>query len=126
MRNELEEKIISNEKIRKIYQTKFPIKIIFILFIISILIFSYYKVENNNINITNIDQFIDKLNKDSYKRNPKYILFFDYLDSDVCPDKNAYLVFKYYLEHNFNDAYYVINDQTQLYKELLIKNETKK
>ena len=128
--NELETNIISNNVKKEPLKTKanYIIKIICILLYIILITYSPQSKSEDIIpmkNMTIIEKFIFQLNEQSIFRIPIYILFFDYLESDVCPDINAYLVFKYYLEHNYTNAYYVINDQTEFYKELLIKNETK-
>ena len=73
----------------------------------------------------NINKIINKLNKYSIYRKPKYILLFDYIYSPVCEDLNSFTVFQYYQHHNNNDAYYVLNAKTELYSSLLKGNKTK-
>ena len=75
--------------------------------------------------IKNVDDFINNLNNYSIYREPQYILLFDYIYSPFCEDFNAYTIFKYYQENGINNAYYVLNEGTELYKSLLIKNKTK-
>lgn len=65
------------------------------------------------------------MNKYSIYRESKYILLFDYFDSPVCEDYNAYTIFEYYRNKNICDAYYILNLGTELYKNLLMKNKTK-
>ena len=72
----------------------------------------------------NIRQVIYKLNKDYLLRQSKYILLFDFYNNPYCNDKNAYLIFQYFMERNRTDAYYVINIQSDLYKSLLSINKT--
>ena len=67
---------------------------------------------------------IKKLNRFEFKRKPKYILFFDFITSPICSDKNSYLLFQEYKTNNDTNAYYVINEKTELYKSLLQKNQT--
>ena len=88
------------------------------LFIISIILITPHKVP-----IFTMENLLDKLIRNINHRKPKYILFLDYIESNVCSDENAYLVFKYLLEKNFRNAYYFINSETELYKNLY---ETKK
>ena len=69
-------------------------------------------------------RLIKKLNRFEFKRKPKYILFFDFITSPICSDKNSYLLFQEYKTNNDTNAYYVINEKTELYKSLLQKNQT--
>ena len=106
-----------------------PTKVILIILIIFI---------NKNLNIRKniiiewrnedinekISRLIKKLNIFEFKRKPKYILFFDFITSPICSDKNSYLLFQEYQRNNDKNAYYVINDKTELYKSLLQKNQT--
>ena len=71
-----------------------------------------------------LNYFINKLNKYSIYRKPKYILLFDYIYSPVCEDKNSFIIFQYYQKNNNNEAYYVLNEKTELYKLLLKQNKT--
>ena len=71
-----------------------------------------------------LSQLINKLNKDSIFRQPKYLIFFDFYNNPFCNDINAYLLFEYYIKNNETNAYYVINSQSELYKMLLKKNQT--
>ena len=79
----------------------------------------------NKYNFKSLQQVINKLNNDVIYREPKYIILMDYYFNSYCEDINSYLIFEYYLSHNITDAYYVINDQSDLYKSLLRKNQTK-
>lgn len=69
--------------------------------------------------------FINNLNKYSIYRESKYILLFDYFDSPNCEDFNAFTIFEYYINNNINDVYYVLNEETELYKDLSAKNKIK-
>lgn len=94
---------------------------------------SFNKINNKYINnyshnkyhFNSLLQVINKLNNDVIYREPKYIILIDYYSNSFCEDINSYLIFEYYLNHNITDAYYVINDQSDLYKSLLRKNQTK-
>ena len=46
--------------------------------------------------IEKISRLIKMLNKFEYKRTPKYILFFDFITSSICLDKNSYILFQEY------------------------------
>ena len=74
--------------------------------------------------IEKISRLIKKLNKFEFKRKPKYILFFDFITSSICLDKNSYILFQEYQRNNDTNAYYVINKKSKLYKSLLEKNNT--
>ena len=78
-----------------------------------------------SVNYKNLNELINKLNKYSVYREPKYILLFDYINSPVCEDSNSFTIFQYYQQHNNNDAYYVLNSKTELYSSLLKQNKTK-
>ena len=75
--------------------------------------------------INSVDDFINNLNNYSIYREPQYILLFDFIYSPFCEDFNAYTIFKYYQENKINNAYYVLNEGTELYKSLLMQNNTK-
>jgi len=71
------------------------------------------------------EDFINKLNNFSIYREPKYILLFDYIYSPICEDLNAFTIFEYYRKKNIDNAYYVLNDGTDLYKSLSKQNKTR-
>ena len=75
--------------------------------------------------INSVDDFINNLNNYSIYREPQYILLFDYIYSPICEDFNAYTIFKYYQENKINNAYYILNEGTELYKSLLLQNKAK-
>lgn len=79
--------------------------------------------QNNNIN-SQVLNLIKKLNRYEFKRNPKYILFFDFINSPICTDMNSFIVFQVYQNNNDTSAYYVINEKSELYKSLLKQNQT--
>ena len=80
--------------------------------------------QQNGIN-QKLSKLIKKLNRYEIKRNPKYILFFDFINSPICSDTNSFILFQAYQQNNDTNAYYVINERTELYKTLLQKNRTK-
>ena len=82
-------------------------------------------INSDKIKLKNENDFINNLNKYSIYRESKYILLFDYVYSPVCEDLNAYSIFEYYQKNKIDNAYYVINERTELYKSLLEKNKTK-
>lgn len=90
-----------------------------------LLIISLLLINLSSLYIVNLNHFINNLNKYSIYRQPKYILLFDYIYSPVCEDLNAFIIFEYFLKNNITDAYYIINDKSELYKRLLKHNKTK-
>ena len=84
------------------------------------------KSDGQNYNMINskVSNLIKKLNRYEFKRIPKYILFFDYINSPICSDTNSYNIFQVYQRNNDTDAYYVINEKTELYNSLLKNNQT--
>ena len=81
-------------------------------------------IHSNLIDFHNVKDIINKLNKYSIYRQPKYILLFDYIYSPVCEDLNAFTIFQYYKSENIENAFYVLNEDTELYKSLLKQNRT--
>jgi len=79
----------------------------------------------DEIKLRDYQDFIINLNNYSIYRKSKYILLFDYFNSPNCEDFNAFTIFNYYINNNNNDAYYIINEQTELYKHLSNDNKTK-
>ena len=98
-----------------------------------LILFSFFfipfnnKIENQNKNKGNdyLKGIINKLNSFAEIRKPEYIIFSDYFLSKYCSDINAYTVFKYYLKQNYTNAYYIINIESELFKNLNEHNETK-
>ena len=85
----------------------------------------FYKLINTDLyNIKSAKDFIYYLNKYSIYRKPKYILLFDYIYSPVCEDLNAFTIFEYYRKKSIDNAYYVLNEGTELYKSLSKQNKT--
>lgn len=83
------------------------------------------KIEDPNYIINKkISILIKKLNRYEFKRSPKYILFFDFINSPVCTDKNSFILFQEFQSNNDNNSYYIINEKSDLYKSLLTKNQT--
>jgi hypothetical protein len=70
------------------------------------------------------EDFINKLNNFSIYREPKYILLFDYIYSPICEDLNAFTIFEYYRKKSIDNAYYILNEGTELYKSLSKQNKT--
>ena len=98
-----------------------------IKFIIIILCIIKYENQKNIIitDDTSFLKFIYQLNRNSNKYEKKNILLFDFIDSNVCEDTNAYLIFQYYQKINNDNAYYIINEESDLYKSLVDQNKTK-
>jgi len=82
-------------------------------------------IENNNSRKLKLKNLINKLNRNSIYRKPKYLIFIDFYNNPFCNDINAYLLFKHYIKINETNAVYVINNSSELYKSLLKKNKTK-
>ena len=98
--------------------------------IISNIVISKNNKSSNDNNFKNdysylIAEIIYKLKKNEKYRIPKYILLFDYYLNQYCNDINAYLLFEYYLKENINEAYYIINIESDLYKSLVEQKKTK-
>lgn len=109
-----------------IYSLKIKIGLCIIFFSI---FFLSIKINENilklkNKPVTNINDLIEKLNLLSKYREPKNYLFSDLFTSKFCFDKNAYYIFEYYLNKNYQ-AYYLINSESYLYFSLLKQNKTK-
>ena len=87
----------------------------------------YYQKYYEEHYLDNFDMltFFHNFNKYSLNFEKKKILLFDYIDSDVCEDINAYTIFQYYQKMNNNDAYYFINGNSNFYKSLIEQNKTK-
>ena len=91
---------------------------------------NYVKVNSNktsfaNFTVRNLDNLIIKLNL--HKNHTKHIniIFADYYPSKSCYDKNAYILFEYYLNNKIDHPYYIINEESDFYKTLLKENKTK-
>ena len=61
---------------------------------------------------------IKELIKLSNNTNLSNIIFADWYASKFCCDKNAYILFQYYLKNNIDHPYYIINNESYLYKSL--------
>jgi hypothetical protein len=48
----------------------------------------------------------------------------DFYTNPYCNDLNAYYIFNYYLKNNNQNAYYIINCKSDLYKNLVKQNRT--
>ena len=92
-----------------------------------------YPIKNNNLTsitfkhdyIKDIKSLILKLNlsRNNTKRN--IIIFADYYLSKICYDKSAFSLFEYYLHNNIDTPYYIINSESDFYKSLIKKNQTR-
>ena len=107
--------------------------LLIILSIILLYYSKYYRIVKRNNQLINFDRihpkrtkdYINSLNKYSFYREPKYILLFDYIYSSVCEDFNAFTIFNYFQNNNYNNVYYVLNEGTELFKNLSKYNNTK-
>ena len=102
------------------------LKLLFSIILIIILI-SFSKkniIKLKKKSISNINELIQQLNLLSNYRVAKNYLFSDLFTSRFCFDKNAYYIFEYYLNNDYN-AYYLINSESDLYISLLKQNKTK-
>jgi len=97
-----------------------------LVFILSINneILNFDKLNKKSKEDENIKNLINKLNSYEKLRKPKYIIFSDYYSSKYCSDINAYTVFDYFLKKNYSNAYYIINIESDLYKNLYEQNKT--
>ena len=100
------------------------INILYIIFNIRKIIKTNQIINFDLLEVKSVDDLINNLNNYSIYREPKYILLFDYFDSPVCEDFNAYIIFEYYKNKSFYDAYYILNEETELYKCLSKENKT--
>ena len=82
------------------------------------------KDKSKNINNNYLKNIIHKLNYFQKYRKPEYIIFSDYFTSKFCSDINAYTVFDYYLKNNYNNVYYIINIESELYQTLKEQSKT--
>lgn len=73
----------------------------------------------------NLRKIINGLKVYSKYRQPKYYLFSDYFVNKHCSDINAFTLFEYYLKYNNDDAYYIINNESELYQKLKKEKRTK-
>jgi len=130
MKNILIYNNVAAKTIKKIINSK-KVSIIIELILLYIIFQYRIKIKINEIinsveiELKDVDDYINNLNKYSIYREPKYILLFDYIYSPFCEDFNAYTIFKYYQNNNNNNAFYILNEGTELYKYLLKNNKTK-
>ena len=93
------------------------------------LINSFYNETNISLflkcDISNINCLIDKLKLFRNQSKQTNIIFSDYFISKCCYDKSAFYIFQYYLRNNLYIPYYIINENSDFYKSLLIQNKTK-
>ena len=106
--------------------TKIEIKFLIVIFFIYFLFNKkIYTKTFQEIKLSKLKKTVKKLNAFRRKRKPEYILFSDYILSKYCSDINAFTLFEYCLKNNINSAYYIINNESDLYKSLLNQNKTK-
>jgi len=91
---------------------------------------NYVKVNSNktrfaNYTIRNLDNLIIKLKLNTIHTKHINIIFADYYPSKSCYDKNAYILFEYYLNNKIDHPFYIINEESDFYKTLLKENKTK-
>ena len=121
----MKERILSvskNKKIRKKKCNHFKC-IIIILCIIKYYYQQYY--EEHHPESFEMMKYFNNLNKNADNYEKKKILLLDYIDSNVCEDINAFTIFQYYQKMNNDNAYYFINEKSNLYKSLIEQNKTK-
>jgi hypothetical protein len=104
-----------------------------LLILLFLLILNYNELLK--INITNIifkhtdkkdiNSLIYKLNVSQNNTKHNNIIFADYYLSKICYDKSAFSLFQYYLNNNIDISYYIINSESDFYKSLLKKNQTR-
>lgn len=132
---------MKKNKIKKFIKILLLINIIFFFFISNCFLNNKYIINisekqisdfnnlkshfHNNITIHNIHELISNLNKYSKFRKKKYILLFDYFVNPFCNDFNSYMLFSFYKKKNTEEAYYIINNESYLYKNLLRVNKSK-
>ena len=81
-----------NFALRKLIKKYILIFLILIILIISLI---YYPC------LDSLDKLINKLKRKINARKPEYIIFLDYIHSNVCSDENAYLIFQYFQKKNY-------------------------
>ena len=99
-------------------------QILFIIFFLYLLINKKLYTTYEEIKNSNVRKLIFKLKAFEKYRDPKYYIFSDFFVSKYCTDINAFTLFEYYLENNITDSYYIINNESDLYKNLKEENKT--
>lgn len=82
-------------------------------------------INDNKYNISNYTDLIKKLNLFSNQTKKTNIIFTDLYESKSCFDKNAYILFEYFLNNNLYIPFYIINNESDFYKSLKKQNKTK-
>ena len=100
--------------------------IIFIVLLFFILNKRIYdrKIFDISNKITNETILFEELKKFSNKTKKTDIIFADLYTSKSCCDKNAYYLFEYYIKNQIDKPYYIINNESDLYKYLLNLKKT--
>lgn len=83
-----------------------------------------YLKTHEQIKNSNVRKLINKLKAFEKYRKPKYYIFSDFFGNKYCSDINAFTLFEYYLTNNITDSYYIINEDSDLYKNLKAENKT--
>jgi CDP-glycerol glycerophosphotransferase (TagB/SpsB family) len=99
------------------------------IIIISLIFFCFIKKLEKKKSKKNRNNYLESVIKkfNLYKgfRKDEFIIFSDLFTSKYCDDINAYSVFEFYLKKNYNNAYYIINKESKLFKNLLNQHKTK-
>ena len=74
---------------------------------------------NNFLTIKDNDVLVKLFEKNEKNRKSKYIIFFDDLLDSKREQLDSYYLFRHYLKKQYSDVYYIINNETVLYKKLL-------
>ena len=74
---------------------------------------------NNFLTIKDNDALVKLFEKNEKNRKSKYIIFFDDLFDSKREQLDSYYLFRHYLKKQYSDVYYIINNETVLYKKLL-------
>ena len=82
----------------------------------------YKNLDSSNRNYSNL---ISSLNSYSNSTKLTNIIFADLYLSKSCYDKNAFILFEYYLINNIDEPFYIINNESDFYFNLLKENKTK-
>ena len=113
------------EFINSSFFTKSILKILIFFLFSAIVLNKQIEYKDRNKGNVNLKNIINKLNSFSDMRKPEYIIFSDYFTSKYCSDINAYTIFDYYLNQDYDNAYYIINIESEFYYSLNEQNKTK-
>lgn len=65
------------------------------------------------------------MNLYSNQTKKKNVIFTDLYKSKSCYDKNAFILFEYFLNNNLDVPFYIINNESDFYMSLIKQNKTK-